>query len=250
MTFNWWTFLFEALNFVVLAYVLHRLLYRPLREAIDKRRQANVQAQAEAEKARKEAEMLQQRLREQLAAAEQQRQELVHQAHEQAEAERKQLLVDTERATQRRQEEVRQSIAWEREQALKSLRQELIGQAIQLTERLLSQAVDRTLHQQLAIRLVERLRQVAEANSESLRTTWQIEDGAVLETAQDLDSETLGRVQAAVSSLVGKPVALTIQTRPALLGGLRLRIGGQVWDSSLAAPLLAVDQGDSQEARR
>ena len=35
MTFNGWTFLFQVLNFVVLAYALHRLLYRPLREAIE-----------------------------------------------------------------------------------------------------------------------------------------------------------------------------------------------------------------------
>ena len=83
MTFNWWTFLFEALNFVVLAYVLHRLLYRPLREAIEKRREANARAQETAAKARQEAEALQERLREELTGAEQKRQELIHQAHEQ-----------------------------------------------------------------------------------------------------------------------------------------------------------------------
>lgn len=31
MAFNIWTFLFEIVNFVVLACILHRLLYRPLR---------------------------------------------------------------------------------------------------------------------------------------------------------------------------------------------------------------------------
>ncbi len=56
MTFNIWTFLFEVVNFVVLAYILHRLLYRPLREAIDRRRAEIAQTQAEAEQARAEAE--------------------------------------------------------------------------------------------------------------------------------------------------------------------------------------------------
>ena len=56
MIFNVWTFLFEVVNFLVLVYVLHRLLYRPLREAIDRRREANAKAQADARKARQEAD--------------------------------------------------------------------------------------------------------------------------------------------------------------------------------------------------
>src|SRR5271169_2235610 len=96
--FNWWTFLFEALNFVVLAYVLHRLLYRPLREAIEKRREANLRAQEAAAKARQDALALEQQLREQLAGAQRQRQELIHQAREQAELERRRLLAEAEQS--------------------------------------------------------------------------------------------------------------------------------------------------------
>jgi F-type H+-transporting ATPase subunit b len=80
MTLNWWTFLLQALNFVVLAYVLHRLLYKPLRQAVEQRREATERARTEAEKARKDAEALQQQLEEQLAQAQRQRQEAVHQA--------------------------------------------------------------------------------------------------------------------------------------------------------------------------
>ncbi len=37
MSFNLGTFLFQTVNFIVLVYILHRLLYRPLHEAIDRR---------------------------------------------------------------------------------------------------------------------------------------------------------------------------------------------------------------------
>src|SRR6185369_16713189 len=62
VTFNVWTFLFEVLNFLVLAFVLHRLLYRPLREAVDKRKAENDKARVEAEAARKEADAAREQL--------------------------------------------------------------------------------------------------------------------------------------------------------------------------------------------
>lgn len=238
MTFNWWTFLFEALNFVVLAYVLHRLLYRPLREAIDKRREANARAQAEAETARQEAESLQKRLREQLAGAEQQGQELIRKAHEQAEVERQKLLAEAERAAQRRREEARQGLEQEREEALKSLRQEVIAQAIELTQRLLGEASECTLHQQLALRLVQTLEQLPDSERENLRASWQSGDDSMLECAQALDARTLELLAKAVSGIVGQTVSLTVQNRPELLGGVRLQLAGHVWDGSLAGQVI------------
>lgn len=237
MTFNWWTFVLEAVNFVVLAYVLHRLLYRPLREAIDKRREANAHAQETAEEARQEAEALQQRLREQLAGAEQQRQELIHQTREHAEAERQKLLAEAEGAGRRRQEEARQAIEHERQEALASVRQEVINQAIELTRRLLGEASERTLHQQLALRLVQALEQLPDTEREHLRANWQSSDNSVLECAQDLDANTLEQLTKAVSAIMGQPVSLVVQKRPELLGGVRLRLAGHVWDGSLAGQI-------------
>lgn len=249
MTFNWWTFLFEALNFVVLAYVLHWLLYRPLREAIEQRRAANASAQEKAEKACHEAESLQQQLREQLAGAEQQRQELIHQAHEQAEAERRKLLAEAEQAVQRRHDEARQALDWERGEALKSLRQEVIAQAIELTRRLLGQASERTLHQQLALSLVQTLEQMTDTEREHLRTSWQSGDSPMLESAQDLDAPTLERLAKAVSGIVGRPVSLAVQSRPELLGGVRLRLAGHVWDGSLTGQVAIADSSAGRDVR-
>jgi F-type H+-transporting ATPase subunit b len=234
MTFNGWTFLFQTLNFVVLAYVLYRLLYRPLREAIARRREVVAQQQAAAEKARHEAEALQQRLHGQLAEMEQQRQEMIRQAREQAESERQKLLGETERLLQQRRDDARQALERERDEALRALHGEVVGQALGLAERLLRESADRTLHRQLALRLAETLNDVPESECVDLRAGWIVADGAVLETARELDAATLTQVTDAVKALAGVDVALTVQTRPALLGGARLRLGGHVWDGSLA----------------
>jgi len=238
MAFNWWTFLIQAINFVVLAYVLHRLLYRPLRDAIDERREANERAQAEAAKARQEAQFLQQQLQQQLVTTEQQRQELIHQAREQGESERQKLLVDAEQKTLRQQEEVRQALQHERDEALQSLRGEVIDQAIGLTRRLLSEASDRSLHEQLVRRLIATLQQLPDAEREHLRANLHMGDGSVLESAEELDPHTLEQIVQAASAIAGQPVSFSVQRRPELLGGVRLRLGGSVWDGSLAGQLV------------
>lgn len=248
MTFNWWTFLFEALNFVVLAYVLHRLLYRPLREAIQQRRAATATEQAVAIKARQEAEVLQQQLRAQLAEFERHRQEAMHQAREEAEREREKLLAETERTLQQRREEHRRAWEQERNEALKSLQNEVVTQAVELARRLLREASDQRLHQQLVSRLVQTLTELPETEREQVRAHLQADDGALLETAQELDRATLEQVKETVAGIVGRPLALTLQTKPALLGGVRLRVGGHVWDGSLSGQLPEARPTTAKEA--
>jgi len=122
MTFNVWTFLFEMINFVVLAYVLHRLLYGPLRKAVEERRQASAAIEAEAQNARHEADALRGQVQAQLADIEVQRQVTVREAREQAAAERTKLLQETDQLVRRRQEDERQTLKRERAEAYQGLR--------------------------------------------------------------------------------------------------------------------------------
>jgi len=234
MTFNLWTFLFEILNFLVLAFVLHRLLYRPLREAVARRQEATARARTEADKARQEAQDLEHQLQERLAQQDREREKTLRTAHEQAEAERKQLVAEAERTIRERQDEARKTLDREREESLRTLRSEVATMALDLTRRLLTGAAERTLHIQLVRRLIETLHDLPEAEREQLARDWQPQDGAVLETAEALDAATLTDVNAAVSLVLQKPATPSVNVLPELIGGVRLRLGGQVWDASLA----------------
>ncbi|HZT80691.1 MAG TPA: F0F1 ATP synthase subunit delta [Gemmataceae bacterium] len=237
MRFNLWTFLLEALNFVVLAYVLYRILYRPLRKAIEGRREAAQKAQAEAEKAVQEAAAMKERLRAEEAQIERRREEAIRKAHEQAEAERKRLLAEAEQAAAKQREEARRALERERAEALQALRGEVIGQAVSLARRLLQEAAEADLDRQLALRLAQTLDGLPDAERQRVRADWQPGDGAVLESANGLDGTTVARVGEAVSAVLGRPVTVAVQTRPELIGGARVRLGGHVWDATVAGQL-------------
>jgi F-type H+-transporting ATPase subunit b len=237
MIFNVWTFVFEVVNFVVLVEVLRRLLFRPLQEAIDRRKQANAKAQADADKAHQEATLLQQQLSIKLAAFDQDRQELIRTVREQTEADRKTALSDAERAVQKRREEAAQQFEKERAEALQSLHGELVQSALALAERFLHEASTSTLQQQLGGRLAEELQHIGDDERERLRGELEGDDTAIVETATELNGDILERLDTAVKSLAGRTVRLSVQTRPELLGGLRLRLGGHVWDATLTGAL-------------
>jgi F-type H+-transporting ATPase subunit b len=241
MTFNIWTFLFEVVNFVVLAYILHRLLYRPLRDAVERRRQAYEQTQAAAQQTQQKAEALSQQFTTQLADVERIRQETIRQAHEQALAERKKILDDASTAVQARQEAARAALTREREETLRTLHEEIINQAVELSRRLLHEAADATLEEQLARRLAESLEQFPEADRNALRRDWNPQSRALLDAAREIDGQALVRLSQAVTAIVGQPTALPVELRSSLIAGLRLRLGGRVWDASIAGQMNGAD---------
>jgi F-type H+-transporting ATPase subunit b len=216
MHFNPWTFLFEVLNFVVLAVVLYRLLYRPLHEVIDRRREEVTRAQTEADKAREQAVMLQQQLHADLAEVEQRGEAALRQGRERAEAERKKMLDEADAEMQRRNEQARQALEREREEAWRSLRGEMTKLAVGVVQRLLRESCDRTLNDQLALHLIEELRQLSAESRQAVRDQWQPVDGAMLETAGELDEATRRRLTEAANELVGESITLATSTVPAI----------------------------------
>ena len=247
MSIHLWTFLFQIFNFVVVAFVLHRVLYRPLHGAIDRRRQATEQAQAEVERAKRDAEALQARLEAERSKAEGQREDLMREAHRQAEAEGKRLLEEARRCAQEQADELRRQIAHERDESRAAIHQELVRLAVDLAGRFLKQSADRTLHRQLVARLVESLEVVPDDERRQLLNGWTTDDAAVIETAEDIDHESMAEISAAVAGLAGQEVPIEVKLKPALISGLCLRFGGHIWDASLSGPLQEISQEPLQE---
>jgi F-type H+-transporting ATPase subunit b len=248
MSINIWTFLFQIVNFTVLAYVLHRLLYRPLHDAIDRRRQATVQAQAEAERATRDAEAMQVRLEAERAEADRQREKLLREAHRQAETEGQRVLDEARKRAGEQADEAQEQLAHQREEALGAVRNKIVQLALDLAERLLTQAAGTTLHRQLAARLVESLETASAEDRRRLLAGWTPEDPTVIETAEGLDRQSIDKISAAVAGLLGQPVKIKFALNSALISGVCLRLGGHVWDASLGGSLDEVRQDDAQEA--
>ena len=238
VTFNVWTFLFEVLNFLVLAFVLYRLLYRPLREAIEKRKADNERARTEAEAARQEANAAKEQLAAKLAEADKDRQALLRKAVEQAEVEKVKRLAEAESAATAIREQARHDAEQLRSDTIAGLERDVGMLAVGLADRLLTGAANTSLNCQLMRRLVETVHTISGAERERVRQDAGKSD-AVVESATAIDESTRSELAVAIRELLGRAIEMKVDVKPALIAGGLLRLGGHVWDASAAAQLAA-----------
>lgn len=60
---------------------------------------------------------------------------------------------------------------------------------------------------------------------------------ALVESATELDSGTRQQLQQSLDTKYGRPIQLEFSVKPELLGGIRVRVGSDVWDGSVKARL-------------
>jgi len=250
VTFNVWTFLFEILNFVVLAFILHRLLYRPLRDAIDQRKAENEKVRNEAEAARKEADTTQAQLAAKLAELDRERTETLRKTAEQAEAEKAKRLAEADAAARTVREQSQRDSEQLRHDTLAGLEAEVGALAVDLAQRLLTQACDVSLNEQLARHLADTIRSVSADERDRIRQDAGAGD-IVVESAESLTEPIRNNLTAAVRELLGHDCSPKFEVKQALVGGALLRVGGHIWDATIAAQLEAAKaavkaRGDGQ----
>lgn len=235
MSFDWSTFGLELVNFMVLVLVLHRVLYRPLRRAIDERREVTAAAAAElvarresldteaAELAEARASMVTLRTKIRAEATEDassERARILEQAREDAASERArvQALLDTERQA---------AEAWVKNIAIER-GTELAGRML---EKLAPEAVDAALRRALF--------EALEARAGELRVGAESGDEADVEVtgARLPDDHVVAELREHLTAVLGRRPRLTVKEDDSLREGLVLRVGDFVLDASLAGQL-------------
>jgi len=64
----------------------------------------------------------------------------------------------------------------------------------------------------------------------------------IVETARPLAAEDESRLREVAGKIAGRKVALSVQVRPELVGGVRLRIGNVLYDGSLQSALSQLEK--------
>jgi F-type H+-transporting ATPase subunit b len=140
---NWSEFIVGALAFLILLFLLQRTAFPRMAAAL-KERTENIEGKLEqAERERQEADRLLQQYRDRLAAAEDETQRILEEARSNAERVRRDLLAKAEADAGRELDRARQVIRAERDQAVRSLRQEVGTLAVELATRVVGDSLDR-----------------------------------------------------------------------------------------------------------
>jgi F0F1-type ATP synthase membrane subunit b/b' len=223
MQLNWWTFALQAINFLVLVWLLRRFLYKPAKAVIDRRKELAERAFADADKAKADAEAARQGFESQTAGLAQERRDMLKKVHAEIEAERGKILEDAKAEAERATASSRDCIAEERRAALAEMREEAAALAVDLATDLLRKTAATTANDAFLAEIESQLAALPADERERLERDLAA-NGARLTvvTASELGADEKARWVSKLNTCLGHRDQTEFVADPDIVGGVEL----------------------------
>lgn len=238
MKFDIWTFVFQIINFIVLLFVLKRILYKPIREIIEKRRGLIQQNIEDAEKTKKEALELKGRYQQEMDKLKELKSQMLENLHAEVAEERKKLI---SKAKEEADEVIEQErVLFDREKG--KLESELKYKAIEtvsiFASSLLTNLSDENLHRAVYRRLFKEIQQIA-----ATMPAGKEKDGPLtidFITAYPSNENEIMEIQETIESLISHKVSLNTIIDKSLIAGAKIKVYDMIYDASLSGQINAL----------
>jgi F-type H+-transporting ATPase subunit b len=224
MRFDPWTFGLQAVNFLVLAWLLNRFLYRPVLGIIAARKAATDKVVAEAQAERTSAEALRRDLELQKSALAEALGAELSRAHDAAEAERAAILAKARREADEAQAAAQLALERQRTEAVRELGRDAARLGVSIARRLLDEPSAAAVQARLVEQICEDVRALAPDDrrriAESIAPP---SPPPIAVTAVPLDAPAQADFAARLSEALGAPVRPDWRVDPALIAGVELQ---------------------------
>jgi F-type H+-transporting ATPase subunit b len=223
MHFDPWTLVLQAANFLVLVWLLHRFLYRPVLGIITARKAATDKVIADAQAEKKAAEDLKRSLESQRTAIAQERDTALKAAREAADAEGKAVLAKAHADAEALRLEANKAFERERSQIVSTVGRDAARLAVSIVRRLLQEAPAVSVQEGLLDLVCDDVKSLP-AESRKRIAERMAADGKTLEvvTAAPLDKRTAARFGKSLSAALGAPGSPKFRVDKALIAGVEV----------------------------
>jgi F-type H+-transporting ATPase subunit b len=153
---DWGYILTQAGSFLILLFLMTKLLFRPIQKLLNERREQVRKAIEDAERQRQEMEKLRSEYEERLAHIEEEARQRLQEAMREAYTARDELLMRAREEAQRILERARQEIQYEREKMLIDLRDFIVEFAAVISEKAVRMTLDREAHRRLIAQIIDK----------------------------------------------------------------------------------------------
>ncbi len=244
MLIDWFTVGAQALNFLILVWLLRRFLYRPILDAIDAREKKIAAELADAAAKKADALKARDEFQHKNEAFDQQRAALLAKATDEANAERQRLLEAARQAADalstKRQEAMRTDAKHLNEAIRRRTQQEVFAIARKALTDLATVSLEERLGEVFTRRLREMDDKAKSALGQALTTS---ADPALVRSAFDLPPDQRAAIQNALNETFSAAVRIRFETAPDLVSGIELTANGQKVSWSISDYLRSVEKG-------
>ena len=247
MLIDWFTVGAQALNFVILVWLMKRFLYKPVLAAIDVREKRIAKEIADADAKKADAQKEHDEFQHKNEEFDQQRAALLSKATDEAKSERQRLIDEARKAadalTAKRQDALR-SDAQNLNQAIVRRTQ---GEVFAIARKALTDLATTSLEERFGEVFTRRLRAMdGQAKSDLAKALGTASGTALVRSAFDLPPEQRAIVQNALNETFSAEIHLQFETAPDLVSGIELTANGQkvAWSISDYLASLERDVGE------
>lgn len=247
MLADWFTIVAQALNFLILVWLMKRFLYKPVLNAVDERekRIATELANAAAKKA--EAEKEHDEFQRKNTDFDQQRAALMAKATAEAQAERERILDEARKAALDLSSKREEALRTEELALHQAIRRRTQQEVFAITRRALTDLATVSLEERLGEVFTRRLREMNGASRQVLAQAIKTApDPAVVRSAFALPAEQRAAIQNALNETFSAEVRVRFETAPDLVSGIELAANGQKVGWSIADYLELLATGVDQ----
>jgi F-type H+-transporting ATPase subunit b len=244
MLIDWFTVIAQAVNFLILVWLMKRFLYQPILSALDAREKRIAAELADADAKKAEAQMEREEFKHKNDEFDQQRAALLSKATDEANAEHRRLFDEARKAANalsaKRMETLRND-AHNLSQAIsRRTQQEVFAIARKALADLATTSLEERLGEVFTRRLREMDGQAKAGLAEALKTA---SAPALVRSAFDLPAEQRTAIQNALNETFSAEIHVRFEAAPDLVSGIELTTNGQkvVW--SISDYLVSLEKG-------
>ncbi|ABM37637.1 F0F1 ATP synthase subunit delta [Polaromonas naphthalenivorans] len=243
MLFDWFTVGAQALNFLILVWLMKRFLYKPILDAIDAREKRIASALADAALKQATAQKEQGEFQAKNAAFDRQHSEMLAKVKDEIATERQRLLEDARQAADALSVKRQDALASE----LQSLHQDIArrsrDEVFAVAHKVLADLAGTTLEARMAEVFVRRLRTLDEEARARLARALQASPSPVrVRSVFELPPAQRAALQQALNETLAADTQVCFETTPALISGIELTANGWKLDWNIAEVLASLEQ--------
>lgn len=245
MLIDWFTVGAQALNFLILVWLLKKFLYQPVLRAINDREARIAKELADAAAKQAEAGSAREEFTRKNLEFDQQRSTLLAQATAAADSERKLLLDAAQQAADDLRVKRQQAMAAEVNTFKQHLGHQTRQQVFALVRKALAELADASLEARMVEVFIRRLHAMDDITRTTLATALSTLDAAAparVRSTFDLSADQRKAIQSALNTAFASEIPLQFDTDAELVSGIELTVPGQKLGWNIADYLAELEQ--------
>ena len=243
MLIDWFTIGAQALNFLILVWLMKRFLYKPILHAIDAREQRIAKEIADADAKRAEAEKEREKFQKKNEEFDRRRGAFLSQATEEAKAERGRLLDEARQAADALRAKRQDALKREQQSLNDEITRRTREEVFAIARKTLTDLAGTSLEERMSEVLTRRLRELdgdaKEGLAKALKTS---SDPVLVRSAFELPSEQRAAIQHALNETFSAEIQVRFETAPDVISGIELTANGRKVAWSIADYLTSLEK--------